>query len=120
METPTPGPSPLKGRGGRAPASGKGRADAEREPFPPARVRPLAIVVVRHPDGRVLVAPGFDHVKGQRFYRPLGGEVEFGERAEEAARREIQEEIGAEVEDLRLLATFEITSHRNPAMTRAG
>jgi ADP-ribose pyrophosphatase YjhB (NUDIX family) len=70
-------------------------------------VRPLAIVVVRHPDGRVLVAPGFDHVKGQRFYRPLGGEVEFGERAEEAARREIHEEIGAEVEDLRLLATFE-------------
>jgi ADP-ribose pyrophosphatase YjhB (NUDIX family) len=70
-------------------------------------VRPLAIVVVRHPDGRVLVAPGFDHVKGQRFYRPLGGEIEFGERAADAARREIREEIGAEVEALSLLATFE-------------
>ncbi|HXH22812.1 MAG TPA: NUDIX domain-containing protein [Dehalococcoidia bacterium] len=80
---------------------------AGEEAFPPPRIRPIAIVVFRRPDGRILVAPGYDHVKGQRFYRPLGGEIDFGERAEDAARREIREEIGAEVADLRLLATFE-------------
>jgi ADP-ribose pyrophosphatase YjhB (NUDIX family) len=67
------------------------------------RIRPIAIVVFRRDDGCILAAPGFDSVKQQRFYRPLGGEIEFGERAEEAARREIREETGAEFTDVRLL-----------------
>lgn len=46
---------------------------------------------------RILVAPGFDRVKDERYYRPLGGAVEFGERAVDALRREIREEIGAEI-----------------------
>jgi ADP-ribose pyrophosphatase YjhB (NUDIX family)/predicted aspartyl protease len=70
-------------------------------------IRPLALVVFRRDDGRILVAPGFDHVKQQRFYRPLGGGIEFGERAEEAARREIREELGAEIDGLHLLGVFE-------------
>jgi hypothetical protein len=45
--------------------------------------------------------------EGPALHRPLGGEIEFGERAEDAARREIREEIGAEVDGLRLLGTFE-------------
>jgi ADP-ribose pyrophosphatase YjhB (NUDIX family) len=81
----------------------------EAEAFvPPQRVRPLALVVVRRPsDGAILAAPGSDNVENPRFYRPLGGEIEFGERAEDAARREIREEIGAELTDLRLLAVTE-------------
>ena len=71
------------------------------------RIRPLAICVFRREDGAILVAPGFDSVKQQRFYRPLGGEIEFGEHAEEAARREIREELGAEIEDVRLLGVAE-------------
>jgi ADP-ribose pyrophosphatase YjhB (NUDIX family) len=71
------------------------------------RIRPIALVVFRREDGAVLVAPGFDTVKQQRFYRPLGGEIEFGERAEDAARREIREEIGAEVDELRLIFVCE-------------
>jgi ADP-ribose pyrophosphatase YjhB (NUDIX family) len=71
------------------------------------RIRPLAICVFRRPDGAILVAPGYDSVKQQRFYRPLGGEIEFGERAEDAARREIRDELGAEIEDVRLLAVTE-------------
>jgi len=67
----------------------------------------MALVLFRRDDGRVLVAPGFDSVKQQRFYRPLGGEIEFGERAEDAARREIREELGAEVEGLELIGVFE-------------
>jgi ADP-ribose pyrophosphatase YjhB (NUDIX family) len=71
------------------------------------RIRPLAICVFRRDDGAILVAPGFDTVKQQRFYRPLGGEIEFGERAEDAVRREIREELGCEIEDVRLLGVSE-------------
>lgn len=78
-----------------------------RRGVPPPYIRGLALVVFRREDGSILVAPGYDHVKDQRFYRPLGGGIDFGEPAEAAARREIQEELGAEVDGLRLLATFE-------------
>jgi ADP-ribose pyrophosphatase YjhB (NUDIX family) len=71
------------------------------------RIRPIAIVVFRRPDGAILVAPGFDSVKQEKFYRPLGGEIEFGERAEQTARRELREEIGAEIVDLKLLRVCE-------------
>jgi ADP-ribose pyrophosphatase YjhB (NUDIX family) len=71
------------------------------------RVRPIAICVFRREDGALLLAPGYDHVKQQRFYRPLGGEIEFGELAEAAVRREIREELASEVEDLELLGVFE-------------
>lgn len=70
-------------------------------------IRPLALVLFRRDDGRILVAPGFDPVKQQRFYRPLGGGIDFMEPAVEAAKREIREELGAEITDLRLVATFE-------------
>jgi 8-oxo-dGTP pyrophosphatase MutT (NUDIX family) len=71
------------------------------------RIRPIAICVVQRRDGAILVAPGFDTVKKQRFYRPLGGEIEFGERAEAALRREILEELGSDITDVRLLAIEE-------------
>jgi len=71
------------------------------------RIRPIALVVFRRADGAILVAPGHDKVKDQRFYRPLGGEIDFGELAQDAARREIREELGAECENLRLLGVFE-------------
>src|SRR3972149_5919473 len=72
-----------------------------------SRIRPLALCLFRRDDGSILVAPGYDEVKRQRFYPPLGGEIEFGELAEDAARREVREEIGAEVDGLRLLGVFE-------------
>jgi 8-oxo-dGTP pyrophosphatase MutT (NUDIX family) len=74
---------------------------------PTGEIRAMALVLFRRPDGRILAAPGFDSVKGQRFYRPLGGGIDFGERAEDAARREIMEELGAKVENLRLVGVFE-------------
>ena len=40
-------------------------------------------------------------------YRPLGGTIEFGERGHDTVAREIREEIGAEVVDVRYLGTIE-------------
>jgi ADP-ribose pyrophosphatase YjhB (NUDIX family) len=73
----------------------------------PNYIRPLALCVFRRDDGSILVAPGYDPVKQQRFYRPLGGGIDFGERAEDTARREIREELGAEIDGLRFLGAFE-------------
>ena len=60
------------------------------------QIRPLAICVFRNKD-RILVAEGYDPIKGETFYRPLGGGIEFGERSEETICRELMEEIGVEL-----------------------
>lgn len=70
------------------------------------RIRPLAICVFRR-DDRILVAEGYDPAKEQTFYRPLGGRIEFGEYSEHTIHREMMEEIGAEVSDLKYLGTLE-------------
>jgi 8-oxo-dGTP pyrophosphatase MutT (NUDIX family) len=70
------------------------------------RIRPLAICVFRHND-RILVAEGYDPVKQQSFYRPLGGGIEFGEYSKQTIHRELREEIGAEVCQLEYLGTLE-------------
>jgi len=62
------------------------------------RVRPLAICVFRHND-RILVAEGYDPVKGETFYRPLGGGIEFGESSKDTVCRELMEEIQVEVDE---------------------
>jgi 8-oxo-dGTP pyrophosphatase MutT (NUDIX family) len=70
------------------------------------RVRTLAICVFRVKD-KILVNEGYDKVKDQSFYRPLGGAIEFGETAQETLKREIKEEIGARVTELKYLGTLE-------------
>lgn len=72
----------------------------------PGKVRPLAICVFRDGD-HILAAQGFDEVKGQTFYRPLGGKIEFGERGAETVVREVMEEIGEVVMDVKYLGTLE-------------
>jgi len=71
-----------------------------------SQIRPLAICLFRNRD-RILVGEGYDPVKRETFYRPLGGGIEFGERAEAAVRREVREEIGAEAASLQYLFTLE-------------
>jgi 8-oxo-dGTP pyrophosphatase MutT (NUDIX family) len=70
------------------------------------RIRPLAICVFRHND-RILVAEGYDPIKKQSFYRPLGGGIEFGEKSEDTVRRELLEEVDAEVGEVWYLGTLE-------------
>lgn len=69
-------------------------------------IRPIAICLFSH-DGRILAAEGYDPLKQQIFYRPLGGGIEFGEHSRDTIVREIQEELGTAVTDLRYIATLE-------------
>jgi 8-oxo-dGTP pyrophosphatase MutT (NUDIX family) len=56
-------------------------------------IRPVALGIIWR--GReILVFEAIDVVKGERFHRPLGGGIEFGERAQEAVVRELFEETG--------------------------
>lgn len=69
-------------------------------------IRPLAICLFTRGD-KILVAEGQDSVKGQTFYRPLGGGIEFGEYGYQTVARELREELGVEARDIRYLFTLE-------------
>jgi 8-oxo-dGTP pyrophosphatase MutT (NUDIX family) len=70
------------------------------------RIRPIAIGVIRDRD-RIFVYEGYDPLKGETFYRPLGGGIEFGELGADALVREMCEEVGAELTDLCYLGAVE-------------
>lgn len=72
------------------------------------QIRPLAICVFRNGD-RILVMEGYDPLKDEVFYRPLGGGIEFGESSRETICRELMEELSLEVDkdSLRYLAALE-------------
>lgn len=46
-------------------------------------------------------------MKGETFYRPLGGGIEFGELAAQTAIREFKEELNADIEILSYCSTLE-------------
>lgn len=74
--------------------------------FSAKRIRPLALCLFWH-QGKLLVFRGYDPVKRRSFYRPAGGEIDFREAAHEAVVREIREELGAKVADVKLLGVLE-------------
>ena len=69
-------------------------------------IRVVALCAFRR-GGKLLVGETRDRVGGDYFYRPLGGTIEFGERGAAAAAREIVEELGACVRNVRWLGTIE-------------
>jgi ADP-ribose pyrophosphatase YjhB (NUDIX family) len=70
------------------------------------QIRPIAIALIWKGDA-LLVEHGFDAVKNERFFRPPGGDMEFGERASETLCRELREELGAELLEPRLVGVLE-------------
>ena len=69
-------------------------------------IRVIAICLFRRGD-EILVTEGLDTANNRRYARPLGGGVELGETSEQAIVREIREELGSEVRDLKLLGVLE-------------
>jgi 8-oxo-dGTP pyrophosphatase MutT (NUDIX family) len=81
---------------------------------PPSIVRPIAIGIVRRDDDLLLMAVRSDDgvIKG---WRPLGGSIEFGERAADALKREFVEELGLSLAEPALLTVLENLYSHNGA-----
>ncbi len=70
------------------------------------KIRPIALCLFRN-NGRILVGEFQDRISKERFYRPLGGGIEFSEPGEKAVHREIQEELSEDIENVKLLGYLE-------------
>ncbi|MBD2666580.1 NUDIX hydrolase [Richelia sinica FACHB-800] len=72
----------------------------------PGEIRVIVLALIRDGD-RIFVSEGYDPAKQSTFYRALGGGVEFGEHSYDALQREFQEEIQAELTNIRYLTCIE-------------
>ena len=76
-----------------------------------SRIRPIVICLFRR-GKRILVSEAHDSTKNDRYCRPIGGGVEFGEHSRDAMLREIQEELGtSDVKNLKLVGVLESIFH---------
>lgn len=69
-------------------------------------IRPLAICIFKNEES-ILVAEGYDSVKRDYYYRPIGGGIEYGEPGSIAVKREVYEEIEADITNLNYIGTVE-------------
>ncbi len=72
----------------------------------PGIIRPIVICVVLG-SGCIFVSEDVKPDMGETFYRPLGGGIEYAEHSADAVVRELREEIGVELVDVRCLGTLE-------------
>ncbi|MBW4420549.1 MAG: NUDIX hydrolase [Myxacorys californica WJT36-NPBG1] len=71
-----------------------------------SNIRVIVLGLIIH-NNRLFVSEGFDSIKQETFYRALGGGVEFGETSQAALQREFQEELQAELTNIRYLGCLE-------------
>ncbi len=69
-------------------------------------IRPIAISIIRNNDS-ILAYERIDDITKEKFYRLVGGCIEFGELSRDALKREFQEELSLEIKNCKLLSTFE-------------
>lgn len=69
-------------------------------------IRPIAIAIIRRND-HILVFEGIDRATGEIFHRPLGGGIDFGEKAYDTIHREFVEELGLELQNVQLKGVIE-------------
>jgi len=75
------------------------------------KIRPVAIAIIRRNDQILVFESREPDSRGRIFYRPLGGSIEFGEYGHETLVRELREELGAEIENVRYLGLRENLFH---------
>ena len=69
-------------------------------------IRPIAISIIKRGNS-ILVYEREDDITGEKFYRLVGGCIEFGEQSSYALEREFREELSLEIDICKLLQVFE-------------
>lgn len=72
----------------------------------PSKIRVKVFGLIRDKE-RLFVSEDYDSVKQEKYYRALGGSIEFGETSHAALQREFKEEIQAELTNIRYLGCLE-------------
>lgn len=71
-----------------------------------SKIRVKVFALIRNGE-KLFVSEDYDSVKQEKYYRALGGSIEFGETSHAALQREFQEEIQAELKNIRYLGCLE-------------
>lgn len=71
-----------------------------------SQIRLVALALIEH-NGHWLFARSHDPATGEEFYRPLGGGIDFGEKSDDALRRELREELHFEIKNLQFVTVIE-------------
>ena len=70
------------------------------------KIRPIAISIIKNND-KILVYERQDDITGEKFYRLVGGCIEFGESSNTALKREFEEELSLDIKNTKLISIFE-------------
>ena len=94
------------------------RPDGSEGTYATVRLKEGVLVLAVDDDGQAYFAREFRYAVGRESVEAVGGGVEDGESPEEAARRELREEVGVEAEEFVELGTIQpVTSLVNSAST---